>query len=144
MHNNIKSFTNNNNNSEAISTSISGSNNNIKNEDTNNNNNNNNDTYVNKTQNGMKKRGQSSSNLIKITQSAQNVNKVIYKNKIDEEFEGEGLLCLEDGKYVIGDNWNYGITVFENKENKNQINRRDIIQKLLQIKNSIIIKNHKK
>ena len=70
--------------------------------------------------------------------------KVIYKNKIDEEFEGEGLLCLEEGKYVIGDNWNYGITVFENKENKNQINRRDIIQKLLHIKNSILIKNHKK
>ena len=82
MHNNIKSFTNNNNNSEAISTSISGNNNNIKNEDTNDNNNNNNDTYVNKTQNGMKKRGQSSSNLIKITQSAQNVNKVIYKKNI--------------------------------------------------------------
>lgn len=66
--------------------------------------------------------------------------KVIYKNKIDEEFEGEGLLCLEEGKYIIGDNWNYGITVFENKENKNQINRRDIIQKLLKIKNSILNK----
>lgn len=57
---------------------------------------------------------------------------------MDEEFEGEGLVCVEGGKYVIGDNWNYGITVFENKENTKHINRRDIIRKLLQIKNKVI------
>ena len=41
--------------------------------------------------------------------------KVIYKNTIKKKFEGEGLLCLEEGKYVIADNWDYGITVFENR-----------------------------
>ena len=70
MQNNIKSFTNQHIHNNNDATSLS----NKKSED-----NNNYNQHVNKTQNGMKKRGQSSNNIIK---QAQNATKVIYKKNI--------------------------------------------------------------